>query len=366
MKFTTIILTILLISISSKEYRLFNNTKDSVEIKSKNSLHYKQTRDSITPNNKNFDLLIRGNENYDIILTTIKKEDYEVAKQIQTTQLLDKTIIPSQVNLTESCYTVKTPIKTIRTCLEDDEQLINLSYSGFIKKINSCVIYENWFESSTTNLLINLENGLTSYITGNELIFSPNLKFIYSYANDGIDFAGISLHQIIDKKAQPILITDYEIEEKYKFDFSSFGKAYWISDNSFYTNNDKEYFKFKIQDKRITYSNELGENIINSVNNKFLIKVDKLKDGTIRYMSWDKPKTLSDKPSLVLYNGDIEQQNKYGLGYDYRFKNGEYIYIIENNIETTSAKRMMLRVYKNGDEILYTSLTDLNKLKKKK
>nr|WP_321222905.1 hypothetical protein [uncultured Psychroserpens sp.] len=302
--------------------------------------------------------MIRGNKNYDIVLTTIKKEDYENARQIQN-QLLDKTIIPSQVNITESCYTVKTPIKTIKACLEDDEQLLSLSYSGFIKKINSCVIYENWFESSTTNLLINLENGSTSYITGDELIFSPNLKFIYSYANDGIDFAGISLHQIIDKKAQPILITDYDIEEKYKFDFSSFGKVYWVSDSSFYASNGKEYYKFKIQDKRITYSNELRENIINSENNKFIIKVDRLKDGSIRYTSWNKPKTKIDAPSLVLYDGEIEQQTKYGSGFDYQFQNGEFLYVIEHIIETTSAKRLMLRIYENSNEILYTSLTDL-------
>ena len=280
MNFTTIILTILLLSVSTKEYRIINNAKDRLEIKLKNSLNSKQIIDTIKPNN-DFYLLIRGNENYDIILTTIKKEDYEEAKQIKTTQLLDKTIFPSQLNLTESCYTVKTPIKTIKTCLEDDDELISVSYRGFIKKLNSCVIYENWFESTVSNLLINLEDGSTSYISGYELIFSPNLKFIYSYANDGIDFDGISLYQMIDKKAHPILITDYDIEEKYKFDFSSFGKVYWVSDSSFYASNDKAYYKFKIQDKQITYRNEYKENIIHSENNKFIIKVDKLKDGTI-------------------------------------------------------------------------------------
>ncbi|MFD0965212.1 hypothetical protein [Pseudofulvibacter geojedonensis] len=359
MKFATIILNIFLLSISIKEYRIFNDFKDDLEIESKYSLYYKQKVDSIIPNNKNFNLFIRGNENYDIVITTIQKEDYEEAKQIKTTQLLDKTIIPSQVNITEECYTVTTGIKTIKNCLEDDEQLISVSYLGFIKKLNSCVVYENWFESTISNLLINLEDGSTSYISGNELVFSPNLKFIYSYANDGIDFDGISLHQMIDKKAQPILITDYDIEEKYKFDFSSFGKVYWVSDSCFYASNDKAYYKFKIQDKRITYSNEHKENIIHSENSKFIIKVDELKDGTIRYTSWNKPNTTIDRPSLVLYNGEVEKQTKYGSGFDYRFQNGEYLYVIENNIETTSAKRLMLRLYKNSDEILYTSLTDL-------
>ena len=360
MKFTTIILNILLLSISFKEYRIFNNIKDSHEIKSKTSLYYKQTVDTIKPNNKNFDLLIRGNENYDIILTKIKKADYEEARKIQTTQLLDKTIIPSQVNLTESCYTVETPIKTVKTCLDGDDELLNIFYSGFIKKLNSCVISEQWFEVPTlSNKVINLDNGAITYVDVDELIFSPNLNFIYSPAF----VEGISLYQIMDKKIYPILKTDWEIEEKYKFDFSSFGKAYWVSNSSFYASNGKEYYKFKIQDKRITYNNEFEKNIVKAENKKFMIKVDRLKGGTIRYMSWNKPKTANERPSLVLYNGEVEQQTKYGSGFDYRFQNGEYLYMIENNVETTSSKRLMLRLYKNYDEILYTSLTDLNKKK---
>ncbi|WP_179333055.1 hypothetical protein [Winogradskyella costae] len=364
MNFNPIIINILFLILPAKDYHIF--TTDRPEIKLKNSLYSKQTINTHKLKNNNFYLLVKGHKDYDIIISTTQKETYEKAKLLKKTELFDKTTFPSQVNLSESCYTVTTEAKTIKNCLEDDEQLISLSYQGFIEKINSCFISENWFESSISNLLINLENGSTSYISGDELIFSPNLKFIYSYANDGIDFDGIALHQMIDKKAQPVLISDYELEEKYKFNFSSFGKVYWVSDSCFYAYNDKEYYKFLIQDKRITYHNEYKENSIHSENSKFIIKVDELKDGTIRYMSWDKPKTVDDKPSFVLYNGETEQQNKDGLGYDYRFKNGEYIYIIENNIETINAKRRMLRVYKNSDEILYTSLTDLNKLKKKK
>tara|TARA_R110002012_G_scaffold206357_2_gene376168 strand:+ start:29307 stop:30404 length:1098 start_codon:yes stop_codon:yes gene_type:complete len=365
MNFTTIILNILLVSVSIKEYRIINKTKDSPEIKLNNSPYYQQSTDTIKPNN-NFNLLIKGTKNYDLILTTVQKEDYDVAKQIKTAQVIDKTIIPSQVNLTEGCYTVTTGAKTIENCLAHDEQLISLSYLGYIKNLNSCVVYENWFESTMSNLLINLEDGSTSYISGDELIFSPNLNFIYSYAHDGIDFDGISLHQIIDKKAYPILITDYDIEEKYKFKFSSFGKVYWDSDSTFLASHEKEYYKFKIQDKQITHRNECEENIIHSENNKFIIKVDKLKDGSIRYTSWNKPNTTKDRPSLVLYNGELEKQNKYGSGFDYRFENGEYLYIIEHNIETTSAKRLMFRLYKNSEQKLYTSLTDLKKVKKKK
>ena len=120
--------------------------------------------------------------------------------------------------------------------------------------------------------------------------------------------------------------------------------------------------------KKVQESKSLKEEIrilrlFRGNNKKFIIKVDRLKDGTIRYMSWNKPKTANDRPSLVLYNGEVEQQTKYGSGFDYRFQNGEYLYVIENNAETTSSKRLMLKLYKNYDEILYTSLTDLNKKK---
>ncbi|MDN3491730.1 hypothetical protein [Winogradskyella bathintestinalis] len=326
-------------------------------------LYSKQPIDTIKQKNDNFYVLIRGSQNYDIIITTIEKEDYEEAKQLKPAKLLNSAVIPTQVNITENCYTVTTSIETVRNCLEDDEQLISISYLGFIEKLNSCVLYENWFESTISNLLINLDDGSTSYISGYELIFSPNLKFIYSYANDGIDFDGISLHQMIDKKAHPILVTDYDMEEKYKFNFSSFGKAYWVSDTSFYASNGDAYYKFEIQDKRITYRNEFQENSIHSENSKFTIKIDKLKDGTLRYMSWNKPNTTSDRPSLVLYNGAIEQQNKYGLGYDYRFENGEYLYLIENNISTTSSKRVILKLYIDNEEKLNSTMKDLTILK---
>lgn len=361
MNIAVIILNILLLIFSIKECLV--STRLNTAPESKDSFYTSKFTDTIAPQNTNFYLLLRGNKDYDIVLTIIQKEDYEAAMQLSANGLIEDTVIPSQVSLTESCYTVKTAVENLGNCLENDEELISIFYVGYVSKLNSCIVLENWFESTTSNLLINLEDGSISYISGYELVFSPNLKFIYSYANDGVDFSGISLHQMVDKKAEPILITDYEVEENYNFDFSSFGKAYWVSDSTFFAGNDERYYKFQIQDKRITYQNEFEENIINSENEKFTIKVDKLKNGTLRYMSWNKPNTTNDQPSLVLYGGEVEQQNKYGSGFDYRFENGAYLYIIENNIETTSNKRLMLRLYKDNEEKLYTSLRDLTKLK---
>ena len=359
MTFTTIILHILLLSFPIKEYSIKSNNKDSVEIKLRNSLFSKQNQDTIKLSHSNFNILIRGTKNYDIVLTKVQKDDYEEAKQIEKNLILDKTQMPSQVNFNEKCYTVSTSVKTINNCLANDEQLLSISYLGFIKKLNTCVITENWFESTITNLLINLEDGSTSYISGDELIFSPDLKFIYSYANDGIDFDGISLYEMKNKKIQPIFISDYNLQEKYKFDFSALGKVYWDSNTSFLARKDNEYYKFKVQDKRITYRNEIKKNMIHSENKKFIIKVDQLNDGSIRYSSWNKPNTINDRPSLILYNGEKKGESKYGSSFDYSFENGEYLYTIENNTENTNEKRLMLKLYKNNEEILYTSLTDI-------
>ena len=316
---------------------------------------YPQDKEKTMFNN----IVIRGAVNYDIIMSTITKEEFDVVKNRESTRLLNDSIIPSQVHITEDCYTVTTNTKTVKNCLDNDEQLISVSYLGFVKALNSCVVSENWFEATTSNLLIHLIDGTTSNISGYDLIFSPTAKFIYSYANDGIDFSGISLHQMINNTATPIFISDYTTLEDSSFDFSSFGRAFWVSDSSFYAGNTKEFYKFKIQDKRITYNNEVKESILHSENSKFIIKVDKLKNGTIRYTSWNKTNTIKERPSLVLYNGEVEQQDKYGSGLDYRFENGEYQYIIEHNVETTGSKHIMLRLLKENEELLYTSLNDL-------
>lgn len=305
------------------------------------------------------DIVIRGEVNYDIIMSTITKEEFDVVKNRETTRLLNASVIPSQVHITKDCYSVTTKTKTVKNCLDNDEQLISVSYLGFVKALNSCVVSENWFETTTSNLLIHLEDGATSYIPGYDLIFSPKAKFIYSYANDGIDFSGISLHEMINNTATPIFISDYNTLEDSSLDFSSFGRAFWVSDTSFYADNTRDFYKFKIQDKRITYNNEVKEPILHSENNKFIIKVDKLKNGTIRYTSWNKPNTIKERPSLVLYNGEVEKQHKYGSGLDYKFENGAYQYIIEYNLETTGSKHIMLKLLKDNQELLYTSLNDL-------
>jgi len=89
--------------------------------------------------------------------------------------------------------------------------------------------------------------------------------------------------------------------------------------------------KLEEKDEQNELNAEVKSNIIHCENEKFIIKVDNLKNGDIRYISWDKPKSISDQPNMVLYNGKVEQQGT-GGGYHYVFKSGEWNYIIENNL----------------------------------
>lgn len=63
---------------------------------------------------------------------------------------------------------------------------------------------------------------------------------------------------------------------------------------------------------------------------KFIIRIDEMEDCSQRYAAWSKPKTMSDKPDIILGNGRREY---YGSGgnHSYIFKNGKYFYVCSIN-----------------------------------
>ncbi|MFD0964693.1 hypothetical protein [Pseudofulvibacter geojedonensis] len=107
-------------------------------------------------------------------------------------------------------------------------------------------------------------------------------------------------------------------------------------------------------------TSETKSNIIHCENKKFIIKVDRLKNGGIRYTSWNKPKTISDKPNLLLYDGKIEQQGT-GGGYHYIFTSGKWSYIIENNLmgETAESMGIFLKLLNLEEKLIYSKMTNL-------
>lgn len=116
----------------------------------------------------------------------------------------------------------------------------------------------------------------------------------------------------------------------------------------------------KTKEQILALNSEVKSNIIHCENEMFIIKIDDLKNGDLRYTSWDKPKSILDEPNLILYKGKVERQGTSG-GYHYIFKSGEWSYIIENNFigETAESMGVFLRLLNNGKQEKYSKMTNL-------
>jgi hypothetical protein len=121
------------------------------------------------------------------------------------------------------------------------------------------------------------------------------------------------------------------------------------------TNKEKEVAK-------PMYNTELNveRNLIHCQNEKFIIRIDKMNNESLRYSTWNKPKNETSEPGLTLSNGKIEKQGSMG-GYIYTFENGEWMYIVEDNQmgESDETIGVFLKLLKNGNQILYTKMKEI-------
>ena len=85
---------------------------------------------------------------------------------------------------------------------------------------------------------------------------------------------------------------------------------------------------------------------------KYRIRIDDLGDCGYRYSSWSIKSKMSDKPDLVIMNGEFIQEGS-GGNCTYEFKNGEYVYdcsiII---IGEENSPPALLTIFKDAKEIL--------------
>lgn len=118
--------------------------------------------------------------------------------------------------------------------------------------------------------------------------------------------------------------------------------------------------EISVEEQMLKLNSDLENTIIYCENEKFIIKIDNLKNGDLRYSSWDKPKSIATKPTLVLYDGKVENQGTSG-GSHYIFKTGEWSYIIENNLvgETAESTGVFLKLINNGKQQEYSKMINL-------
>ena len=85
----------------------------------------------------------------------------------------------------------------------------------------------------------------------------------------------------------------------------------------------------------------------------YRVRIDDLGDGNFRYASWSIDKSPSDKPDIVLINGDITFEGS-GGNHHYTFKNGRYSYVLHVTIIGCDTSSLgWLEVYKNDKQLLF-------------
>ncbi|MEH6394152.1 hypothetical protein [Pseudoalteromonas sp.] len=112
--------------------------------------------------------------------------------------------------------------------------------------------------------------------------------------------------------------------------------------------------RLKAADKQALHPsvNTFAEPILDWQTAKFRIRIDDLGDGNFRYVSWGIDKKLSDKPDIVLVNGDIKFDGS-GGNHSYTFKNGRYSYVLQVTvIGCDTSPPGWLEVYKDKKLLL--------------
>lgn len=104
-----------------------------------------------------------------------------------------------------------------------------------------------------------------------------------------------------------------------------------------------------------------SSNQIVASSNKYLIRIDYVGDS-LRYASWNKGKTQSDKPDLIIMGGKWEQQGTMG-GWTWTFVNNGWEYVVDqsNMGESEDYIGLFLYINKNGKEKYKTRLTPLER-----
>ena len=84
----------------------------------------------------------------------------------------------------------------------------------------------------------------------------------------------------------------------------------------------------------------------------YRVRIDDLGDRNYRYVVWSIDKNSSDKPDIVLINGDITFEGS-GGNHHYTFKNGRYSYVLQVTvIGSDTSPPGWLEVYKDDKLLL--------------
>ena len=90
---------------------------------------------------------------------------------------------------------------------------------------------------------------------------------------------------------------------------------------------------------------------------KFRVRIDRLRRGVYRYASWPLGKKMTEKPDLILKNGELIAEGS-GGNHHYKFVNGKYhYYCIINVLAEPEVPPAYLKVTKGKRELLLQPAT---------
>ncbi|MCA0232132.1 MAG: hypothetical protein LCH91_16810 [Bacteroidetes bacterium] len=97
---------------------------------------------------------------------------------------------------------------------------------------------------------------------------------------------------------------------------------------------------------------EFSQPVLVFKTNKFLIRVDEMKDNTYRYASWTLPNKMSSKPDIIIPKGEFLVEGT-AQEPNYRFKNKEFTYACSFNSMNEELPRYFVRIFKGKKEIVF-------------
>ena len=100
-------------------------------------------------------------------------------------------------------------------------------------------------------------------------------------------------------------------------------------------------------------------NVLVAKSKNVLIRIDETGKG-LRYVSWTKGQSISEKPDLILLNGVGEPQGSAG-GWLYTFRSGKWTYVVEDNEMCAGSAQcgLFLRLIRGESEFSYTKLESI-------
>ncbi|MFY0675264.1 MAG: hypothetical protein JXQ87_17850 [Bacteroidia bacterium] len=145
----------------------------------------------------------------------------------------------------------------------------------------------------------------------------------------------------------------------------------WLDyDGRFVTTNYTSQKEKLLQEKLINFEKELlytdlkdFEKPIHTLETeKFIVRIDLLENQKYRYASWSIESDISNKPDLVINNGERTNDGSGGNHY-FTFKNGEYSYkVFVNVMGTEDTPLFNLEVSKN-DKVILNQPAELKQIK---